>query len=261
MTVIMTRHSSWRKREFAASLMTYSIKLLVVGLLTALCLMASAIEAASVISTARTISVQSLAQPYQTTTSTRTTSGAFVSNLGGTGDEYTQVTQDSTLTNTATLLRLTGNGTAIAYRNLSGGASVQHLGESFFEATYSPVNDSPYLLSGILTISNPITLNGTPRFDSSTAAVQLTEVGGASLFSFAADGSFNHTGVLTAGKTYELRIISKVLLQTNSQFSKTTGWTLNFLTTDASVPEPGTAMLALLGLAGVCGWRRRFSSR
>lgn len=239
--------------------MRYRFTIVIVGAVAGLLAMVPMAEATSVVSTERTISVQTLTQPYQTSTSTRTTPGAFVASLGGSGDEYTQVTQDSTLTNNATLLKLTGNGSAIAFRNLSGGSTVQHSGESFFETTYSPINDSPYLLSGILTLSNAITLNGTPRFDSSTVSVQLMEVNGPSLFSFASNGSYNHSGSLTGGKTYELRISSKVFLQTNAQFTKTTGWTLNFLTTDAAVPEPGTAVLALLGLGSVCLWSRRFS--
>jgi hypothetical protein len=203
-------------------------------------------EATSVISSTRTISALS-------TSSSRTTPGAFVDSISIGTTDSTTASQDSTLTETASLLKITGGGSTESARTISGGTSVLHQAESFLEANISPLNDSPYILSGRLTIENGVPLGGSPMFDNSVASIQLLEIGGPSLFFADSNGSFNDTGMLIGGKAYQLRIESNLFLRTNQIFSKANGWTINFLV--STVPEPATGVLAFIGFGALAARR------
>jgi hypothetical protein len=204
--------------------------------------------ATSVVSSTRTISASS-------TSSSRTSPGAFVDSVSVGTTDSTTASQDSTLTETASLLKITGGGSTESARTVSGGTSVQHQAESFLEANISPLNDSPYILTGRLILENDVPLGGSPTFDNSMASIQLTEIGGSSLFLADTNGSFNKTGTLAAGKAYQLRIESKLLLRTNQIFSKANGWTINLLV--STVPEPTSFVLAAVCLGFILTRRRR----
>jgi hypothetical protein len=205
--------------------------------------------ATTVVSSTRTISVQSTTLPLQSTTSTRTTPGAFFDSVSvGTTDTSTSA-QDSSLTETAALLHVSGNGSTEAARTITGGTSVAHVGDSVFETNFALLYDTPYQLTGRLTIAADVPLGGSPSFDNSLASVQLMEVGGPSLFFDDLNGSFSKVGVLAGGKTYQLRIVSKIDLRTNQIFNKANGWSMNFLA--SLVPEPSCIMLAGLMLGPV----------
>jgi hypothetical protein len=217
---------------------TFSPLPIVVTLLAAAAI-SSIAGATSVISSTRTISASS-------TSSTRTTPGAFVDSISIGTTDSTTASQDSTLTETASLLKVTGGASTESARTIAGGTSVLHQAESFLEANILPLNDSPYLLSGRLTIENSVPLGGSPTFDNSVASIQLMEIGGPSLFFADMNGSFNDTGVFVGGRAYQLRIESELLLRTNQIFSKANGWTINLLV--STVPEPAAAVLSFIGL-------------
>jgi hypothetical protein len=204
--------------------------------------------AASVVSSTRTISASS-------TSSTRTTPGAFVDSISIGTTNSTTASQDSTLTETASLLKITGGGSTESARTISDGTSAQHQAESLLETNISPLNDSPYILSGRLTLENDVPLGGSAMFDNSVASIQLREIDGPSIFFADTNGSFNDTGVLIGGKAYQLRIESNLLLRTNQIFSKANGWTINLLV--STVPEPTCFALAALSSGCVPSRRRR----
>lgn len=221
-----------------------------VGVSTLLPLLAAA---TTVVSSTRTISVQSTTLPLQSTTSTRTTPGAFFDSVTvGTTDSSTSA-QDASLTETAALLHVSGGGSTAAARTISGGTSVAHAGDSFFETNFALLYDTPYQLTGRLNIESSVPLGGSPAFDSSLASVQLMEVGGPALYFSNTNGSFSKFGVLAGGKNYQLRIASKIDLRTNQVFDKTNDWTINFVA--SLVPEPSSNVLAglTLGAMLVCG--------
>jgi hypothetical protein len=225
---------------------------LVIGVAT----LPTAVRAISIGSNSRMVHVDGPKQPLQGTAASRTTPGAFVNDVAiNDSSSSTSASQDSTLTKTATLIRIAGNGSTAADRLTSTVNSVQQLSESFFDTSFSLLNDSPYILSGILTVDHRSPLGGSPQFDNSFASIQLGELGRAPIFAADSNGSFNHSGILEAGKMYHLRIESKVFLQTNQIFSLNNGWSLVFLAFD--VPEPTTIAFVLICALLFCAGRRR----
>jgi hypothetical protein len=220
--------------------------------LIACCALCAPACAATVSTSNRTIYVTSTANA-----ASRTTPGAFVASKTTGTDETTSADQDSALTQSGTLLHLTGNGSTSAVRTSTTTPSISHLSESYFDATFSFLNDSPYLLTGRLTIDDPVLLAGTPKLDSSSAIVQLQELNGPVLFTFGSDASFSRNGIFAGGKTYQLHIGSTISLQSTAAFNKTNAWTFDFLTTD--VPEPASVVLMLF-VAPLWGCSRRRSS-
>ena len=203
------------------------------------------VSAASVVSSTRSIYVVSPTSPGNFVN--RTTPGAFVVSRSTGADETTSATQDSTYAETATLLHFTGNGSTSAKRDSSASPSVAHLGESFFDATFTLQNNSSYVLTGRLTVADAVPLSGSPKNDNSSALVQLMQLSGPLIFTSNANGSFSRAGVLAGGNTYTLHIGSKISLQSSALFAKTNDWTFDLLASD--VPEPATAGLGLLGIA------------
>jgi hypothetical protein len=205
--------------------------------LTICCAFCAPSSAVSVSTSNRTIYVTSTAN-----STSRTTPGPFVASKTTGTDETTSADQDTALTQSGTLLHLTGNGSTSATRTSTTTPSLSHLSESYFDATFSPLNDSPYLLTGRLTIDDPIFLSGTPQFDASSAIVQLQELNGPVLFTFSSDASFSRNGIFTGGKTYQLHVGGKISLQSTAAFNKTNDWTFDLLTSD--IPEPASVVLA-----------------
>jgi hypothetical protein len=189
---------------------------------------------------------------------TRTTPGAFVSTLSnGNSNSSSGSSQDTSVSLTATLVKLVGNGGTTAQQATTLTSSQRHDSNSFLDASFSLLSDSPYVLSGILTKTAAVPLGGSPQFDNSTVSIVLDEVGGPTLFSFSSNGSYSKNGTLTGGKTYHLRIESDLSLQTKEIFNKTNGWTVDFIASDVPVPEPTAFLLAAIGFAACCASRRR----
>src|SRR5690348_4812717 len=112
--------------------------------LAAIVVIGSTAGATSVVSSIRTISVQSTSAPVQTTSLSKTIPGAFVDSVSTGTTDSSSSAQDSVLTETAALLRVSGNGTTEAARTTSGGTAVTHVGESFFETNFALAFDTPY---------------------------------------------------------------------------------------------------------------------
>ena len=213
---------------------TWFCALLLAGML----LLSAPAQAVSLTSSTRAINIGESAM-------SRTSPGAFVNTVSSSNSSGSRLaSQDSTISLNATLIRIFGNASTAAEQTVATATSQLFSAESSLEVTFSPLNDSPFLLSGLLTLEDSVPLGGSPRFDNSMASVQLAELSGPTLFSFNSNGSFNHTGVLTAGRTYHLRIDSDLSLQTREIFDKTNGWKIDFIASD--VPEPDTILLAVL---------------
>jgi hypothetical protein len=189
---------------------------------------------------------------------TRTTPGAFVNTMSnGDTSSSTGSSQDTSISLFATLIKIDGSGDTTAQHTTAFTTSQKHTAESYLDTNFSLLNNSPYVLSGILTIDDPVPLGGSPQFDNSTVSVLLAEVGGPTLFSFSANGSYRKAGTLTGGKSYHLHIESELSLQTREIFNKVNGWSIDFIASDVAVPEPGAVALAVVAVLGACHIRRR----
>src|SRR3954470_6119424 len=207
-------------------------------LVVTLLILTAPARAISVISSLRSIDVGGSA-------TTRSTPGAFVNSAsGGNSNSSTGAVQDSSVSQNASLIHVSGNGSTSAQQAVTFTTSQLHVANSFLDTNFSPVNDASFIVTGILTVAEQAPLGGSPSFDSSSASFLLAESGGPTLFSFNSNGSFNQSGFLGAGKTYHLRIASGLSLQTREIFGKTNGWTIDFIASE--VPEPSTSALVVL---------------
>jgi len=211
--------------------------------------------AVSIDANLRSIGVNGPKQPLQATSASRSTPGGFSNSLLiNDSNTTTSASQDSSLSQTATLVHITGNGSSSADRVSSTVSSIQQTADSLLDTNFTLLNNSPYVLSGRLTVDDSISLGGQGALDASFASIQLNIVNGATIFTRSSDGSFNTSGILEGGKTYHLRVESRVFVQTNQAFSKTNEWSLDLIASD--VPEPTAGILPLMA-AAIVGARVR----
>ena len=71
----------------------------------------------------------------------------------------------------------------------------------------------------------------------------LTEQIGAPILSSNTTGSFNRSGILLAGHSYQLHVVTTLSLRTSALFDKSNDWTIDFIMSE--VPEPATSFLAM----------------